>query len=78
MGTRVSKGNNKPGKKLYKAKATLGSQMEIRHEDKTVQLSLSMITVSISDFCQNLYFGRRFIRLAMRLEKKFIVTLKKT
>ena len=37
MGTRVSKGNNKPGKKLYKAKATLGSQMEISHEDKTVQ-----------------------------------------
>lgn len=39
MGTRASKGNNKPGKKLYKAKATLGSQniMEIRHEDKTVQ-----------------------------------------
>ena len=47
-----------------------------------------MITVSISDFRQNLYFGRRFIRvtttnetslfcLAMRLEKKFIVTLER-
>ena len=35
-GTRVSKGNNKPGKKFYKAKITLGFQVEIRHEDKTV------------------------------------------
>ena len=46
-------------------------------------------TVSISDFRRNLYFGRRFIlvtttnettlfRLAMRLGKNFIVTLKKT
>lgn len=37
MGTRVSKGNNKLGKKLCKAKVTLGFQMEMRHEDKTVQ-----------------------------------------
>lgn len=33
----VSKGNNKLGKKLYKAKVTLGFQIEIRHEDKTEQ-----------------------------------------
>ena len=38
MGTRVSKGtDNKLGKKLCKAKVTLGFQMEMRHEDKTVQ-----------------------------------------
>lgn len=48
-----------------------------------------MITVSISDFRQNRYFGQRFIRvtttnqttlfrLAMRLEKNSIVTLEKS
>lgn len=89
MGTRVSKGNNKLGKKLCKAKVTLDFQMEMRHEDKTVQESFSMITVSISDFRENRYFGQRFIRvtttnqttlfrLAMRLEKNSIVTLEKS
>ena len=48
-----------------------------------------MMTVSISDFRQNLYFGQRFIRvtttkettlfcLAMRLEKNSIVTMEKS